>query len=546
MSQRLKLGALSTRLLGNGLTETRGYDHRGRATSTVQAQTGSSVGYTVSTGYDPASNVTAVNDSVNGSWTYGYDPLNRLHQASSSTGLNLDWEYDSFGNRKSQTPSGTGTAPQVSFTFTGNNNRADPSSGMVYDAAGNVIVDNLGQAYTYDAEERIAAATPFGGDTVTYQYDSEGNLVYENGPSGTQVFHRNGEGQPDYEQPVSGTGGPYWLTYVYIDSEAIGSWQDGVLLWNGADTVGTKRFVSWGAGDVASGAVPLLWNPTFTSLPFGDALSSAGTDPNHFTGKERDTESGLDYFGARYYGSSMGRWMSPDPSGLAFADPENPQSLNLYGYVGNNPLRFTDPYGLLACGSGGAVPTATRGGVAGAIGDFFHAIGCAIQDAFSSSDSSPQQSSGAARQSGTVPYFRDIPANLRLFPTGVTPGNHDIDYKLRTADGKHQPYNSWYVYEHQTQNVAGSHEVAPGDHVTPYPSEDYKNEFPDILTGWLDTTQSFTISPDRRYNPNSQYNVLLRYGGADKPFQHLRSTGGPVSIDGSTRIPSAPDDVPKQ
>src|ERR1700721_2664943 len=65
-----------------------------------------------------------------------------------------------------------------------------------------------------------------------------------------------------------------------------------------------------------------------------------------FTGKERDTESGLDYFGYRYLGSSMGRWTSPDPSGLELADPSNPQSLNLYAYVMNNPLINIDPHGL--------------------------------------------------------------------------------------------------------------------------------------------------------------------------------------------------------
>lgn len=65
-----------------------------------------------------------------------------------------------------------------------------------------------------------------------------------------------------------------------------------------------------------------------------------------FTGKERDSESGNDYFGARYYASSMGRFMSPDPSGLYFADPTNPQSLNHYAYVQNNPLVNVDPNGL--------------------------------------------------------------------------------------------------------------------------------------------------------------------------------------------------------
>lgn len=69
----------------------------------------------------------------------------------------------------------------------------------------------------------------------------------------------------------------------------------------------------------------------------------------YVTGKERDAESGLDYFGARYYASSMGRMMSPDWSAKAepvpYAKLDNPQSLNLYAYVGNNPLRFTDPTG---------------------------------------------------------------------------------------------------------------------------------------------------------------------------------------------------------
>ncbi len=64
------------------------------------------------------------------------------------------------------------------------------------------------------------------------------------------------------------------------------------------------------------------------------------------TGKERDSESGNDYFGARYYGSNMGRFMSPDPSGLEYADPTNPQSLNHYSYVLNNPLINIDPNGL--------------------------------------------------------------------------------------------------------------------------------------------------------------------------------------------------------
>jgi RHS repeat-associated protein len=72
-----------------------------------------------------------------------------------------------------------------------------------------------------------------------------------------------------------------------------------------------------------------------------------------FTGKERDAESGLDYFGARYFASNMGRYMSPDWSAqeepVPYAKLTDPQSLNLYSYVLNNPLTRRDPDGHAAC-----------------------------------------------------------------------------------------------------------------------------------------------------------------------------------------------------
>jgi RHS repeat-associated protein len=61
----------------------------------------------------------------------------------------------------------------------------------------------------------------------------------------------------------------------------------------------------------------------------------------HSTGKERDFESGLDMFGVRYYGSSLGRFMTPDwtakPTPVPYAHYGNPQSLNLYSYVNTPP-----------------------------------------------------------------------------------------------------------------------------------------------------------------------------------------------------------------
>jgi RHS repeat-associated protein len=65
-----------------------------------------------------------------------------------------------------------------------------------------------------------------------------------------------------------------------------------------------------------------------------------------FTGKERDSESGLDYFGARYYANSLGRFMSPDLKILSIRHIINPEKWNKYAYTINNPLRFFDPDGL--------------------------------------------------------------------------------------------------------------------------------------------------------------------------------------------------------
>ena len=74
-------------------------------------------------------------------------------------------------------------------------------------------------------------------------------------------------------------------------------------------------------------------------------MTSLSVCASRYTGKEKDTESGLDYFGARYYGSNMGRWMSPDPSNWG-VDFYYPQTWKHYSYVGNNPLSNTDPNGL--------------------------------------------------------------------------------------------------------------------------------------------------------------------------------------------------------
>jgi RHS repeat-associated protein len=75
-------------------------------------------------------------------------------------------------------------------------------------------------------------------------------------------------------------------------------------------------------------------------------LSAASNMMTQFTSKERDAETGLDYFLARYYSGAQGRFTSPDwssrPESIPYAKLDNPQTLNLYAYVVSNPLRFVD------------------------------------------------------------------------------------------------------------------------------------------------------------------------------------------------------------
>ena len=130
---------------------------------------------------------------------------------------------------------------------------------------------------------------------------------------------------------------------VYAGSFHVATYDNGTTFFDHTDWQGTERVRSNVTGVSAL---------TCTNLPYGDNQSCVGPldpSPQHFTGKMRDPETGLDYFGARYYSSGTARWMLPDwsavPEAVPYADMSNPQSLNLYPYVGNNPINGVDADG---------------------------------------------------------------------------------------------------------------------------------------------------------------------------------------------------------
>src|SRR6266545_2399654 len=118
---------------------------------------------------------------------------------------------------------------------------------------------------------------------------------------------------------------------------AVAAAQSGeTVLYYHTDAIGSVRMITDANAQVVA---------RYDFLPFGEEWNPASfRDPRLFAGKERDAESGFDYFGARHYASGAGRFTTVDP-GHVNGDIFDPQSWNGYAYARNNPLRFTDPDG---------------------------------------------------------------------------------------------------------------------------------------------------------------------------------------------------------
>jgi len=279
---------------------------------------------------------------------YIYDPLNRIAQAYTLNTVSKNcWGetysptatapgvvpstpgIDAWGNltNRSGVSGMTGCATEGLSASADNQNHL---SILTYDAAGNVTNDGNGNQPTYDAENRIA--TDAG---VTYYYDADGmrmekssGTMYWPGPYGTLA-----------ETDLTGT---INHEYIYFNGTRIARVDrpSATVHYYFSNHLGSHTMVTSATGSCEQ---------DIDYYPYGGVMTDHC--PNvaqhyKFTGKERDSESGLDDFGFRYYGSSMGRFMSPDEA-LYGGDFEDPQKLNLYSYVRNNPLNSIDPDGHL-------------------------------------------------------------------------------------------------------------------------------------------------------------------------------------------------------
>ncbi len=210
----------------------------------------------------------------------------------------------------------------------------------------------------YDAENRMVMATSGGGGS--YTYDGEGRRV-KRAVGGQEWWNVYGIGGELIAEYLASAPSVVKKEYGYREGQLLVVWDgeeagDKQLKWIVEDHLGSVRMEADRSGSLA-GMV------RHDYLPFGEELY-AGLRRNgsgegqysyeppqsnvrqRFTSKERDNESGLDYFLARYYSSSQGRFTSADPFYIEAKRWPYPQSWNLYAYTRNNPLKYIDDDGL--------------------------------------------------------------------------------------------------------------------------------------------------------------------------------------------------------
>jgi len=329
-------GGLDRALLGNGRWEDRDYNERKQVISIKLGSTqGAGDLLTLGFGYGTTNNngnvlsQTIARPGFSATQTYTYDAYNRIQKVQEGTDFR-DFAYKEPGNLYVPSWSaGAGWAPG-SFTpvsaswFDGNNRMVNTGLGIGYDAAGNQTAIG-GFTFAYDAENRLVSST-LNGVTTTYAYDGEGRRVKKTTGGSAVIFVYDAFGRLAAE--YGGTADP-------VGTECLT-----------ADHLGSTRLITSSTG---------AERRCLDYLPFGEQMTqgmggrgSCYADANEprvkFTGKERDAETGLDYFGARYFSGAQGRFTSPDVP-LADQWETEPQSWNLYSHVRNNPLRFIDPTG---------------------------------------------------------------------------------------------------------------------------------------------------------------------------------------------------------
>ncbi len=291
-------------------------------------------------------NVDLITDPLNGNHDFGYDTLDRLTSAMGPYGAGgatatLTYAYNQIGNLTNNSQlgaytyptSGAGVVRPHAVTAAGANT-------YTYDNNGNMLT-GAGRTYTWNFENK-PLTTVQGGVTTTFVYDGDGGRVKKIvGAITTRYISKL------YECDTNGTT-TSCSRFVWANDIRVATVADNgtVHYWHG-DHLGSSSVITDSTGAKVQAVSYYPFGGTRTNQSF---TTPAVDVPYKFTGQELDN-TGLYDYDARQYDAPLGRFISAD---TLVTDPLNPQDLNRYSYVRNNPLIYTDPTGLwVSYGRGG-------------------------------------------------------------------------------------------------------------------------------------------------------------------------------------------------
>ncbi|MDP3126719.1 MAG: RHS repeat-associated core domain-containing protein, partial [Thiobacillus sp.] len=288
---------------------------------------------------------------------YTYDANGRLLSAANTDAGSfgtLGYLYDLNGNRQSETRN----AGTMAYVYSPPNWLWQKGSESRYKTAnGNTATINGVPTYTYDGYNRLATSNT-AAETTTYLYNALGERMRKRNQNGLQtVFHYGPNGELLYERDQAGN----TKEYVWLDGRPLARIDNGTAIYYyHVDHLGTPQAMT-----NSSGAV--VWKGDYE--PFGKATVKVSTVENNLRlpGQYFDRETGLHYNYFRDYDPTTGRYIEADPIGLD-------GGMNLYGYVGGNPISGIDPAGLK--GIKEAILGSTVGAAIGdGVSEFFDELG---------------------------------------------------------------------------------------------------------------------------------------------------------------------------
>lgn len=312
----------------NGVVSDYSYDDQTLLLSHLLTKKNNTILQDLTYTFDNVANISEISDAANSaSQTFEYDDLYRLTSAT-GVGWSRQYSYDSLGNMTSKSDVG-----QYTYGQHGAGPHAVTTAGANsydYDANGN-MTSGAGRTMTYDYDNRLTTVETIT-QTISFTYDGDGGRVKKT------VSGNDATATTIYIGQLYEVSDGVAIRHIFSGEQRIASVQStGKTYYYHQDHLGGSNSIT----DESGVQIQLLEYYPFGDVRVNHKLSDIDV-PHKFTGKELDQETGLYFYGARYYDPVLARFISPDTYVQQLSDP---QTLNRYTYARNNPLKYTDPTG---------------------------------------------------------------------------------------------------------------------------------------------------------------------------------------------------------